>query len=402
MYQYRRLPLIFLAIGSLLGVFLRWQFLSPTPGVNYTFFLHGHSHIMFLGWLFNVFYISFTEQHIPHEDQKFFRILFICMQVLIVAMLISFPLEGYGFFSIVFSTLHTLLAFAFVVAFLRRTRTLTSVSVWHARASLLFFALSTAGPFSLGYLMANGLGQTNWYYFSLYLYLHFQYNGFFLFAVLSLMFNLLEKKNIAFDAKKADTAGKILAAACIPAYALSILWSKPGLIFNIVGIVSASLQFIALALLAILLTSSRKQITNKFNSTSRLCLSIALIGFTVKLLLQFISGFPAIAEITMELRPVVIAYLHLVLLGVISVSVFAWYMESDFISSARLTPVIILFLISFIGMELSLVFTPWWSAIASFVGLSSSHYTFIFSAGLALSCLILCIASFRKKTDKNQ
>src|SRR5688572_29855994 len=107
MLRYARIPLLFLFIGTLLGVFLRWQFISATPGVNYSFVLHGHSHIMFLGWIFNALYVGICYNHIAAEETKFFRILFIALQVLVVGMLIAFPLQGYGFYSILLSTLHT-------------------------------------------------------------------------------------------------------------------------------------------------------------------------------------------------------------------------------------------------------------------------------------------------------
>src|SRR6187401_3648361 len=115
MRGYYRVPLLFLLIGSLIGVFLRWQFISPTSGVNYIFFLHAHSHIMFLGWIFNVLYIAFVTKHVDENGDKFFLSLFWVLQVLNVGMLISFPLEGYGPFSILFSTLHTVGAILFVV-----------------------------------------------------------------------------------------------------------------------------------------------------------------------------------------------------------------------------------------------------------------------------------------------
>src|SRR5688572_28410983 len=102
MLRHYRIPLYFLVIGSLLGVFLRWQFIQPTPLINYTFVLHGHSHMMFLGWVFSAIYIGFVAHYIPETDYKFFRILFLILQMLVIAMMVSFPLQGYGFYSVLF------------------------------------------------------------------------------------------------------------------------------------------------------------------------------------------------------------------------------------------------------------------------------------------------------------
>src|SRR5690349_9291702 len=264
MLNYFRIPLTFLFVGSLLGVFLRWQFIIPTAGINYSFFLHGHSHIMFLGWIFNALYIAFCHNHISETEMRFFKKVFVVLQVLVVGMLISFPLQGYGFYSILFSTLHTGCVFVFIIVFFRKTKNDTSVSAWFTRIALVFFTISTAGPFSLGYLMSNEMGHTNWYFFSIYFYLHFQYNGFFIFGIFSMFFNLLERKGIRFDLRKARMFGWILAAVCLPTYLLSILWAKPGLAFNIVAGISAFVQFIALGYLISVLTECSPEIRNTF------------------------------------------------------------------------------------------------------------------------------------------
>lgn len=400
MSKFNSVPLLFLFIGSLLGVFLRWQFLSPTPGVNYTFFLHAHSHIMFLGWIFNALYIGFTINHISENEQRFFKILFIVLQILVIGMLISFPVEGYGFYSILFSTLHTLGAIIFIVKFYTKSKPETSASIRYARIALLFFLISTLGPFSLGYLMANGMGQSQWYYFSLYFYLHFQYNGFFLFGVFSLLFNVLEEKKIEFSIAKSMSFGKTLAFTCVPAYLLSILWAKPGYTFNILGGLTALVQLYALGMLISFVSKHASDFKRTLNKSSIHFLLIVLAVFTAKLLLQLISAFPAIAQMAYELRPVVIAYLHMVLLGIICISLFVWYVESNRIDVESGKRIIILFLISFTGMEVCLILSPWWNVVPLANNFSSSECIFFFSVMLSISCLLLFILSSNKKLTK--
>jgi hypothetical protein len=397
MLRYYKLPLIFLFIGSLLGVFLRWQFITPTPGVNYAFFLHAHSHIMFIGWVFNVLYIGFVAQHIDERDHLFFIKLFNVLQVFLVGMLISFPLQGYGFYSIFFSTLHTIGALVFIIRFLAKIKSVTTISAWYARIAVLFFVLSTIGPFSLGYLMSSGMASTQWYNFAIYLYLHFQYNGFFLFGILSLFLNQLEEKKIFFSLGKAKSFGLLLATACIPAYILSTLWAKPGYIFNIIGAIAGLVQCFGLAVLIKLLRENLSGIKQGFTGYSKLLLIIALIGFTLKLLLQLISASPPIAQMAYELRPVVIAYLHLVLVGIVSSFFVAWYLEKNLLKKRTAKSSIILYVMSFLGMELCLLLTPWWNVINKLVVFSASEYTFFFSAFLCLSFFMLAGSAFSRK-----
>jgi hypothetical protein len=400
MLKHASVPLLFLFVGSLLGIFLRWQFISPTPGINYTFFLHGHSHVMFLGWIFNALFIGFVSQHITEKEHNFFRKLFYVLQVLVVGMLISFPLQGYGLFSIAFSTLHTIGAIVFVVVYLNRTKSVDTTSRWYARIALVFFVISTIGPFSLAYLMANGLGHTNWYYFAIYFYLHFQYNGFFLFGIFSLLFNLLESRKVKFDLKKAKAVGVILAGTCIPAYFLSVLWADPGYIFNVVGGAAAALQVFAFIVLIIFIVGHRQEFVKSFSRSSLSFLLISIVAFAIKLMLQFVSCFPALARMAYDIRPVVIAYLHLVLLGLISLPLFVWYLERNLVSAFIAKRSVVLFLFSFTGMQVCLILSPWWSQVFGSGFYSSAVCTFAFSIILSLSCLSLYISSLQRNLTK--
>lgn len=399
MVKYIRLPLLFLFLASLIGLFLRWQFISPMPSVNYTYFLHAHSHTMFLGWLFNALYIAYVLAFIPLPAHRTFKTIFILLQLLVVAMMISFPLQGYGLYSIIFSTLHTLLAIIFIFIFFRHTKSSNGIAIRYAKISLIFFMLSTAGPFSLGYLMANGLGQSQWYYFSIYYYLHFQYNGFFLFGVFSLFFQLLDRKAVNYDIKKAKQIGQWMAIACIPAYLLSILWVKPGLSINIVAGAAAMIQLYAFVLFLSLLRSAR--VRTRFSKQSSVYLFMVLAAFGLKLFLQFISSFPAVALLAYELRPVVIAYLHLALLGVISFFILIWYIEMGVVPQKTVGIALFLLLLGFVGTEVGLVLQPWWANVAIVLPLSSSQFIFLFSVFLSMGCLLFWQRSAVTKTDKN-
>jgi hypothetical protein len=315
-------------------------------------------------------------------------------------MLISFPLEGYGPFSILFSTLHTIGAILFAVRFFINTKKVASASAWFAKTALLFFVISAAGPFSLGYLMSNGMGNSNWYNFSIYFYLHFQYNGFFLFGIFSLFFSQLEKKNIRFQTPKAKTLGVILAAATVPAYILSTLWAKPGYVLYIIGAASGLVQCLCFFVLLTLVRPILTEIKRTFTSPSVVLLIIALSGFGLKVILQLVSAFPSIAQMAYELRPIVIAYLHLVLVGVISSFLLVWYLEEKVMYKTVPKRIIYLYITSLFGMETCLVLTPWWNILSESVFLQVSEFTFFFSALLCLSFFLMFTSSFAKP-DKN-
>ena len=91
-------------------------------------------------------------------------------------MLIAFPIEGYGLYSIIFSTASVFVSYIFAVFYWRDLNKLNKKDVtqlWF-KAAVLFNALSSAGAFSLAIMMIAKMVHQNWYLAAEYFYLHFQ------------------------------------------------------------------------------------------------------------------------------------------------------------------------------------------------------------------------------------
>src|SRR5690606_31168184 len=84
--------------------------------------------------------------------------------------------------------------------------------------------------------------------------------------------------------------------------------------------------------------------------------SVVALSFLLKLLLQTLSAFPAIAELAYVYNYYVIAYLHLVLIGIITLSMLIWYIEQGMLSVSLIW--ILLLLTGFILSELVMVLVP--------------------------------------------
>lgn len=327
MLRLLKFPLLFFFIASVIGVVLRWHLHHPISGFEYSYWLHAHSHLMFLGWVFNALSVAFIHYFIPADVQSKFNWLLIVLNILVAAMLISFPLQGYGFYSILISTFHTIGVVIYYVLFLRYSKIdYDHIALKFVKASLLFFLLSAIGPFALGALVANGLGNTPWYSLAVYYYLHFQYNGVFTFGVLALVFKLFESHGLKFNKRSASIFYKLLFVACFPAYALSALWATTEPFVVALGFLAALLQLVAVGFFMHALPRFKK-IQKQFTRTTKLLLVAALLSFLLKIILQKLSAFPAINMLAYEIRWYVIGYLHLVLLGVISFALLAWYVE---------------------------------------------------------------------------
>ncbi len=82
--------------------------------------------------------------------------------------------------------------------------------------------ISSAGPFSLAYMMASSNMHQNWYLASIYFYLHFQYNVWFFFSCLGLFSYRLAAMGISEETLK--KVFRFFALAALPTYFLSVLW----------------------------------------------------------------------------------------------------------------------------------------------------------------------------------
>ncbi len=394
MNRYFQIPWLFLSVAMLIGIVLRWNLTSPISDFNYPYFLHAHSHLMFLGWVMNFLMLAYIHQFVPQHWKTRYKTIFILLQLVLVGMSISFPLQGYGLYSIILSTLHTVLFAVFIVRFHKDTKVNSEQrlpSLWFVRASFVFFLLSAIGPFTLAPIMAMGYGETKWYYFAVYYYLHFQYNGVFTFGVLGLFFKLLEAKQIQYSFPLAFRFGKIMAVACVFAYILSILWAKLGVIFNGIGFVAAVGQLVGYFMLVKIVLAISKDSWKSINQFTKFIFLLVFIIFGMKLWLQWLSSFQFFASLAYVLRSFLIAYLHMVFIGIVSFFIIGWYVEMGFMKNARL-PFFVL-LISFIGMEVLLMFRPFYN-----VGTLILLATVLLGAGV-LQCTSRVVTSLRDNSS---
>jgi hypothetical protein len=301
-------------------------------------------------------------------------------------------MQGYGAVSISLSVLHTAAIYLFCFWLWQDFKKVQpSVSVLCAKLSLISFIISSLGPFALGALIANGLGHSKWYSFAVYYYLHFQYNGVFIFGVLSLFFKLLEDKRVQLNFLPAQKASWLLFISLFPGYFLSTLWAEPGLPFNIIGFIGAIFQL--LALFYFIKSMNRNDLEN-LSPAARSLMMLAFSAFCIKSFLQLISPHPIIARLSFNVRPFTIAYLHLVLLGVVTFFLVAWYYEKEFIR-LKSRFVFNMMLFGFIGTELMMVA----SGISHF-----DFFPFIYEAEVLLFfsiCLMLAFIAFLRNAYRS-
>lgn len=318
-----RFSIFNLLIVALVGLLMRYKIAFEFPYLNQKNLQHAHSHFAFSGWVSHtlmvlMIYALSKKMNTDGFFSKRYAGLLGLHMVCAYGMLLFFTVQGYGFFSIVFSSLSVVTSYVFAYWFWRdATKWMPGQPTlpWF-KAALFFNVISSVGTFVLAYMMATRNIHQNEYLASIYYYLHFQYNGWFLFACLGLLIGFLKPDPI--QEKIYHKCFWAMLASCIPAYGLSILWLDLPVFVYVIVVLAALVQTLAwLKLLQVVLASQK----NKFTSLAphlRWVFGLVALALTIKMALQLASVIPSVSQLAFGFRPIVIAYLHLVLLMIIS------------------------------------------------------------------------------------
>lgn len=351
-----KVPLLFVLLGALIGTLLRFHFVFPMKHLHFMNWLHAHSHVMFLGWITNALILAFIHEWTA-DRWRSFKPVFLILQFVLAGLATSFILQGYGVVSIVFLGVHSLLLYIFCILFLKHTKRASDSSLPFVKEALLFLFLSTLGAFAIGPIAANGLGQSKWYYFAVFFYLHFQYNGFFVFGILGLFFKALERRGVIFSPAHVRKVRLILFYSCFPAYLLSVIWSGPGILVIVLAAIAGVAQVVGLIFLICLLRLQWIAIVSKLTMSMRILLGSALLAFILKTVLQLLSAVPSVARLASDVRFFVLAYLHLVLIGLVTFYLLAWMSERKIIPDYK-RGFLYLLLSGFFVSEVVMIATP--------------------------------------------
>ena len=398
--QYRKwflsalFSLIFVAIY---GTLMRYKIAFNFPFFEQKNLLHAHSHFAFSGWISQFIYtglVSILSAHITMIRRKKYDILLLCNLLVAYGMLVAFTIQGYKAISITFSTLSIVIAIVFTYFFIKDSTYAIKkhpAKNW-AIAALILNLVSSFGPFSLAYMMASKNIEHSMYLGSIYYYLHFQYNGWFFFGCMALialpLYQSIQNLNNYFW---------LFALTVIPTFFLSILWVKLPLWLYVITIIASIIQLFAWLSLLRKIYSAKKSIlkTNVLTQTTIFFIA-ATLALTIKFLLQTISVIPSLSQLVFGIRSIVIAYLHLVLLGVYSSFIIGYLFSNEILKQNKVAKLgAYLFLIGVILNELFLA-TQGFAAF-SYVSIGYiNEMLFITAVVLLLSVIILVQSQFKR------
>lgn len=319
-------------VAALMGLILRGAFVWGSSWFDYRNLMHGHSHVAMLGWVYLALYVLIVIKFIPQETRKkpVYSYLFWFTQFTVLGMMVSFPIQGYGAISILFSALHILASYVFTFLVWRDHRVVHPEVGLMLKTALVLMVVSTVGVWSLGPMTIFGGRSSTLYQLAIQFYLHFQFHGWFTFCILSLLISAVSDN---FDLNRSIFRRfyTLLLFSAILTYGLVLAWGLGGLIPLVVNAVGLLFQLAALLLFFKLMSNSNRNYFKNLNPLTKALYQFGLLSWIIKVVIQTVVLLPSAAMVSFTIRSLMIGFIHLTLLGFISgvlfALIFSYYQE---------------------------------------------------------------------------
>lgn len=389
-----------LFLVALLGMLMRYKIGFDFPFFVQKHLLHSHSHFAFAGWISHTLMVLMIYSLKNKTSGIFlpkYTWLVIANLVCSYGMLVFFIIQGYAFWSILFSTLSIFVSYLFAYFYIKDLKLVgkeTSKN-WY-KGALFFYVISSLGTFFLAYTVASGKLMFNPYLASIYYYLHFQYNGWFLFACIGLLADFLKLNN--HENTLFNKAFRWLFISTLVTYMLSVLWLKIPAWLYVITIIFSVIQFAVWIGMLILVIRKKGEILKYQPLFLQYFLKFAGLCLTLKFVFQLLSVIPSLSQFVFGVRSIIIAYLHLILLGVISLFLLYYIYANKFLTLIKTTKN------GLIGFAFGIFLNEFILAIQ---GMSAFGYILVpkinellFGATLVMftSLIFVVIGAFRKTT----
>lgn len=324
-------------LAALAGLVLRFAFVVELP-IDYMNLRHAHGHLAMLGWIYPALFALVNFLFLPEEEREKprYRSLFWGALLSAIGTFIGFFYQGYGGISLSFFAAHILLSYFYFFFLWRDTRKQKAPSITLLRTAMLWAVLSSAGFWVNGVIALTELGNATWYHLGAQFFLHFQLTGWFIYGALALFFKQMEDQGAQTPSRSFHLFFWSLNIATILTFALAVAWLSSHPLsygFNALGVAS---QLIALFPLYWMIQNDWKERWKAFYPTVRLLYGLALGVLVLKILIQSALVVPHVAEMAHTIQNFVIGFIHLNVLGFISVFLFGTALSYGMLRSGTL------------------------------------------------------------------
>lgn len=322
-----------LFIVALLGVLMRYKIAFSFPWLDQKNVQEAHSHFAFYGWITTCIYvliIRYLQRVLPNVEIRKYIFLVIANVVASFGMLAAFLATGYSSLSIFFSAVALIVSFIFCILLVYDLKTVRDHSKIWLFGGFFFVILSSLGVFYLAYMKSSGNINQDYYLASTYYFLHYQYNGFFIFSCIAFLLYSLREAGSEISDKDNKLIFWTSFLGCFIGFGLSVLWMKLPVWVFIVIVFGTLLQTFGAVKLFLVVKRSWTNLVINWSPLQRFALLFAGFAFAVKIALQLGSNIPAVNQFAFGFRNVVIAYLHLVLLMCITTFLLSQVLATNY------------------------------------------------------------------------
>lgn len=377
-------------IACVFGLLMRFMYLFPIDFLNYSFLLHAHSHVAMLGWVYLIVYVLIVHFFISKEKSQkpIYNRLFWLTEFSVIGMMIAFPIQGYALFSIVFSTMHILLSYVFCRLVWKDCSEEKSPPQRLLLTSVLFMILSTFGVWCLGPAVSTLGKQSAFYQIAIQFFLHFQFNGWFILAILALFFKQFQNKIDEVKFKKFYAA---LVLSTLLTIAFPIRWFIENDILSYINGLGVLMQLGAFIYFYKMLKPQISYFKNTLDKTTKMVYGLALCSLFLKVGIQLLTIFPNLAEVSHQIRNFVIGFIHLTTLGIITGFLFGILLQNKMLSpdSRTLKIGVKCFIFGYIATEVLWFLQGWFLFFGESIIPGYFQSIFIFSFLLVLGLVLM-------------
>ena len=326
-----------LCIVAMLGVLLRTKMVFSIESVEFSNVLEAHYHFAMNGWvtltLMTLMVFELLPEHI--NGRPLYQWMLLGVLVSSYGLAISFIIYGYNIATMTFISIYIVIAIAFAWIFSRaiiKTKLPKPILILSICA-MVSLVLSCIGPETfLGYVLAAHSMNVLVFRDTAYTYLHFQYNGFFPLAIFALFFNYVNGKGLSVKAQhNMRNIAIMLPVTIIPTLFLSYLWHYPNIYVRSIAIIGCICLYIFLFMFYRFLLSAWV-ILKQMNLYAKILGVLTIIAVTIKILLQTGTAIPYVGIIVFGNRPIIIGYIHLVMLGFITLYLLSHFLRNDLLN----------------------------------------------------------------------
>ena len=279
-----------------------------------------HSHIAFLGWVFSALVWLINKYVVTDlfSSSKTFRIWFWVEFAISSLIFISFILFGYGKFPISLLSIHTLIAYWGIIKIFRKSNSVSSELRIPLRLGLIGFLISSIGPILIPLIQKGIILEGQSINIGINFYLHFHYNAWFIFTLISILISFLGKKNVLELGKRFEFGLYLMFSTLFISYIDSLYWIELPAWTEFLFFITSIVQLFGFYLVIVPILKNLMFTDDVLVKGTKVVLMLVMIIWESKYLFELIVNLPFQPWFNVGNHFLQVAYLHWVFLGIVT------------------------------------------------------------------------------------